>query len=518
MSNSGRCKMWFGTRESMRWIDVPLSGADSSPEAWGADGTTLNGMGWAANSRGSNKVYQYEWAQSSTRRDAQIMRSYFDGTFGRGLIYFIDPLAYDTNILPARWADPSITVGLEGPSLVYGVTPTAAPASATTNDYPAFRTTFNLSGVAAGFRGPNHALFVPIPEGYTLLLGAAYTSTGTGGVFASPAQVSGAGTAVKLTQLDPAGTDLVRDAFSGIPGVWLWIGRTDTYAATVSIRGMTARLVRSDSYVTPEKYTNLFTNPRMVTANPSDSTLVKGFVKIPAPNAASPKISTAWSTGSGKSMEIVPNPASTSTGDAAVYIQDTTGATPAYMTAGKTYTVVAKVRLAAPQTAPDTYARAILINDGVQAPVIAQAPNQAGVHTIQARITVSTSSTGVTIGLIGGNKPGGGNLFLGELTIVEGIYTGDPFSGATPSSGPRKYSWLGTPDDSRSLYEFTPASLTKVLAGPWYGGQGHSGCQFTRPPTYVEYNGRNGGQVGYAATFREVGDGQLGMPGNPSLG
>ena len=49
------------------------------------------------------------------------------------------------------------------------------------------------------------------------------------------------------------------------------------------------------------------------------------------------------------------------------------------------------------------------------------------------------------------------------------------------------------------------ANYTELRTNNWIGGQGHSGVRFIGKPTYVEYNGVNGGQVGFAASFVEVG-------------
>src|SRR6185437_15291438 len=44
----------------------------------------------------------------------------------------------------------------------------------------------------------------------------------------------------------------------------------------------------------------------------------------------------------------------------------------------------------------------------------------------------------------------------------------------------------------------------------WVGGQGHSGCRFATFPTYINQAGTDGGQVQYAASFREVGSWSVG--------
>lgn len=123
------CDMWFGTKEYSRWVPTPQTGADVSSSAWSDDGGFLNGAGYALNSRGSHKRYVFSWGSSNARETAQLFKSYFDGSFGRGKLYLIDPLTTSTNVLPARWADPSIGLDYESPSLVPGTLPTRSSAS-----------------------------------------------------------------------------------------------------------------------------------------------------------------------------------------------------------------------------------------------------------------------------------------------------------------------------------------------------------------------------------------------------
>lgn len=257
---NNECGLWFGTEQKMVWFPTPLTGAESSPSGWQEDGTLLNGGGYSFSSFGSHKRYVYEWPNSSTRQEAQLLKSYADGSFGRGLIYFHDPLTYDTNVLPARLADPSMAVGYEGASLAYGVEPTAAPAVSGPNNFPVYSTNYALSNFPVGFNKNYGAVFIPVPDGYTLLLGASYASTGTGGVYVSRQNSSGVITStVKLTEVDANGTVLLPDEFAGDAGVWVWVGRTTSVASSVSLRGIIGRLIET-SKVGGSEYTILRTD------------------------------------------------------------------------------------------------------------------------------------------------------------------------------------------------------------------------------------------------------------------
>lgn len=248
IAESRRQNLWFGTEERMEWFKTPSSGADTSPVGWNSEGTTLNGDGYAFGSFGSHKVYQFDWGSSNAREVAQRMKSYADGTYGRGYIYFVDPTLYELNILPAAWADPSMGIDYEGNAIVAGVEPTGVPTGANTNDLPVTSAQFNLASTAVGFRGKPQAVFIPIPDNHTLMMGAVYSSTGSGGVFMSPLLSTGAiGAPVKLTEQGINASPLTVDDINGIRGVWLWIGKTAAGAATVTIRGIAARLVSNNT-------------------------------------------------------------------------------------------------------------------------------------------------------------------------------------------------------------------------------------------------------------------------------
>src|SRR5690625_875381 len=74
----------------------------------------------------------------------------------------------------------------------------------------------------------------------------------------------------------------------------------------------------------------------------------------------------------------------------------------------------------------------------------------------------------------------GGSVWYDLVTVAdEPDYDGPPFSGSSPTEGPK-----------------------------WLPGSGNSGCKFVGNPTWIANSGVNGGQIGYAATLKEVGDWQ----------
>lgn len=258
---------WFGTEERAQFIATPLRGADSSPTGWGVEGTYISGGGYSEHSWGSHKRYTFEWPASSSVEMAQLMKSYRDGTYGRGLLYFLDPTTFRTNVLPAMWADPSIVS--PNPSRIRTPIERSVIPGATVIERVPYQTnralnlplySVELSAPGSvrlggwGFPGKKESVFIPIPEGHTLMLGAFYEDIGGGTettrLFASEGTDTGeVGEAIEVPPLNYGGVDQVNTEISsrpGITGVWLWWGspESDTLPP-VRITAATARIVET---------------------------------------------------------------------------------------------------------------------------------------------------------------------------------------------------------------------------------------------------------------------------------
>lgn len=252
-------KMWFGTVDRMRWINAPLRGANMNPVGWRNGGALLNGGGFENYSFGTHKTYTFEWGGGSAVTMAQMMKSYRDGSFGRGPIYFLDPLTYNKNVLPARWAAPSMACGYEGASHVYSIEPLeVAVSGGETLDLPIKAAQYNLTLIASGYRTDNDTVFIPIPEGFTAYVGAIYATTGTGAVYATPVNTNGTlGANTVLTPVAVTATNIIPNTFVGGRGIRLWWGKTAAGVATVTITAVTVRLYPSN--LTPPA--SFFTGP-----------------------------------------------------------------------------------------------------------------------------------------------------------------------------------------------------------------------------------------------------------------
>ena len=171
---SSYAKMWFGTEYKMQWIDCPLQGADVSPLGWSAEGTLLNGGGYAKHSWASHRNYVFEWRQSSAKLMAQTMHNYRDGVYGRGLIHFVDPLTMDFNVLPKQWAYPALMAGEANNPFLRGTALSTTPTTTNTFNLPIQGAVVPL-GSLSGFRAAD-SVFIPRPENKVLQLWGLYTT------------------------------------------------------------------------------------------------------------------------------------------------------------------------------------------------------------------------------------------------------------------------------------------------------------------------------------------------------
>lgn len=206
-----RKKMWLGTQHHAQWVDCPLRGADMSPEGWGTDGTYLSGGGFVRQSQDSHRQYIFEWSGASSRQAAEVMQEYRDGVHSLSpddLIYFIDPLIYDRNILPKRWAQPGLLAPVTGDtfSSLGSLALKPVPSNLVDEGLPIrgasivspFETASDFGQVTEPRQG---CVYIPVPEGETVVIriwgewnvfnGIFVRSLRHNGTWADPAKVSG---------------------------------------------------------------------------------------------------------------------------------------------------------------------------------------------------------------------------------------------------------------------------------------------------------------------------------------
>lgn len=248
--------LWIGTKEYMTFVPAPSRGVAANVEGYHEDATGKNGGGYVSQSRGRHKTLQYNWPVSTDRKYAAFVQGLRDGAYGRGVIHFTDPTCYETNVMPAHWANPGMTLGFEMPPLVFRSQPSVfqfgmsdrmnTPLNGAT--YNKLPTTFDVQD----------AFFVAIPPGMDFIFGSRYLAdAATAGIYLQPVlrDLNGMGTRFRV----PDGIDaqnpfqvLTTERVSGdeYGGVYVWIGRTGGSALTeVSILDMVGRLIPSTQTV-----------------------------------------------------------------------------------------------------------------------------------------------------------------------------------------------------------------------------------------------------------------------------
>ena len=182
------------------------------------------------------------------------------------------------------------------------------------------------------------------------------------------------------------------------------------------------------------------------TVNASTS-LQQGLSVAGASNSANAHVqSTEWASTGTRSIRIIPTTSATTS---VVYPAGTSGVTLG-MAAGKTYTVIAKCRLAAALTGTlRNDSRSIVLvhdDDGITSTTASSAaPNAAGETVLRLTATLSASASKAFFYLSNGSSAGNGDVWWDDLMIVEGVYVGDYGDGNTPG-----WRWDGDSEASTS--------------------------------------------------------------------
>jgi hypothetical protein len=179
--------------------------------------------------------------------------------------------------------------------------------------------------------------------------------------------------------------------------------------------------------------------------------------------------SSNWAKSGTKSLRIVPS--STSASSDSYARRELVG----LVQEGKTYTVMATLRLAVPQTGTSAgvlQSRNLFldITGGGNAitrgfGTTTQSPNTPGEYQHRLVFTVPNvvGSPVTALGVRLYNGSTAGDVYWDNLLVVEGDYTGAFFDGNTKSLNGEKYTWLGVPNASSTLRVPGPSVVGSVL-------------------------------------------------------
>lgn len=156
--------MYFGTRNKMRWVKVDSPGRAQETGSHSERLDLLSGGVAVRESTGSHQEYALTW-NTMTAEQARSVTEYAHGIYG-DLIYFVDPVAADQNVLNPAWSAPGITAK-DGVPLAGDKRPKIAPNGDTSRDYPMDMARYDLAATDA-----RRTFYIPIPPGFVAHVGA----------------------------------------------------------------------------------------------------------------------------------------------------------------------------------------------------------------------------------------------------------------------------------------------------------------------------------------------------------
>jgi hypothetical protein len=229
--------IYFGTRQVMQWLsgNIAINYPGSKMATGIASGSFLSGGSFVRHSVSGHKEFSLTWNPSS-RDDIRAITDYADGLFGPGPFYWLDPFAWDKNLLPQYFASPFQGI-YDGP--IWSGAPTRPVTSITPANtllYPVESATYTVSSTV------NNSVYIPIPNGYTAWVGV-HGSTGTGGnVTVTPyTTATAAAAATPLTMQTVTDPVLFSASFNGSAYVGIQIGLAGT--GTVTLSGLMVQIL-----------------------------------------------------------------------------------------------------------------------------------------------------------------------------------------------------------------------------------------------------------------------------------
>lgn len=166
-------KTWFGTRGYETWIPTPAINPEYSRANYQTSSQFTNGFFGSRESKNAHQVYMLSWSQAKTRDAIRLITDFADGVFDSvddvNLIYWIDPMAADKNVLNQNMATCSLATE-DGVSLITDADGFGQPVAVATPPnglrYPARSARYTLTADSVTYEQ-----YIPIPPGFSAWVG-----------------------------------------------------------------------------------------------------------------------------------------------------------------------------------------------------------------------------------------------------------------------------------------------------------------------------------------------------------
>lgn len=165
-------KVYFGNADKQLWIPAPQTGMGASSTARIVEQQFLSGRSMILRSQASARRFEASWLggmnEPELEDSLQTIKDFFDGVYGDGPFYWIDPYASKTNVLPTHWAAPGLA-RKDWPELAQFAAASFPDTANNLLDYPTKSVRYNITETTEV--ESNRKLTLIIPRGYTLHFG-----------------------------------------------------------------------------------------------------------------------------------------------------------------------------------------------------------------------------------------------------------------------------------------------------------------------------------------------------------
>lgn len=232
-----RKQMWMGTRGYEMWVPAPAASMPRGRVGFTSEMQLLRGGISVERSMASHGEWALTWPNLRAEDLAKIeamASGLYDTEDNGGLIYFVDPMAAYTNVLPPDWATPGLADAMP---LIQGQEPTIAYEAPSTFGYPARSAVYDVTTAA------KRILYVPIPPGHRLVIGAHGSTPGSGNIRVTPFKGAVAQGATTLPWLGRDSSQLTSHSFGGTDITGVEIRVSGVAADVVTLNALVARIL-----------------------------------------------------------------------------------------------------------------------------------------------------------------------------------------------------------------------------------------------------------------------------------
>lgn len=246
-------KVYFGNANKQVWIPAPQTGMAVADSAYVVENQLLSGRMSILRSGASSRRFEASWLGDLNAPELedslQTIKDFFDGVYGDGPYYWVDPYAKVSNLLPPHWAAPGITRN-DWPEIASFDATEFVDTDSNLYDYPSKSVRYNLTSTDEV--ESTRKLTLIIPSGYTLNFGwHGVVDSGDGGIrIKRYARTDGAETTVDasviaLTSSNRTNVAIPGDVYSKVE---IYVYKPSGASSDFTISGMIAQLLEGSNF------------------------------------------------------------------------------------------------------------------------------------------------------------------------------------------------------------------------------------------------------------------------------